>query len=275
MLSIEEIKLLIEKLECVKKEDLQKLIDSNLKILKDLALAVDANNDEEIDRLDKTINWFKLDIEQKTNKPVVNLMLYRTIQTKIFQFAKSNIYNSLEIGPGTGMFSKEFRSWRLNYFLEVIPELEQKIRRRFKPAHNKYLKFYTTRKTACSNIPQGSCNFVFSWDTFVFFTQEHIQQYLRDIKRVLIPGGYVFIQYADCHYDYDLAQAKRGYWNYNTKTAMEKIIKEEGYEIIEMLQFKPGSNYTIFKKPGKQNPAVYKIDEITIVTDNDGNLVLD
>jgi len=264
MLSIEEIKLLIEKLERVKKEDLQKLIDSNLKILKDLAVAVDANNEEEINRLDKTVEWFSLDVEQKRNKPVVDQLLYKTIQTKIFQFAKSNIYNSLEIGPGTGMFSKEFRSWRLNYFLEVIPELERKIRRRFNPAHNKYLKFYTTRKTECSNIPQGSCNFVFSWDTFVFFTQNHIQQYLHDIKRVLIPGGYCFIQYADCHFDYDLHQAKRGYWNYNTKTAMEKIIKDEDYEIIEMAQFRPGANYAIFKKPGNQNPAMYKIDEITI-----------
>jgi ubiquinone/menaquinone biosynthesis C-methylase UbiE len=264
MLSIEEIKLLIEKLEKVKKEDLQKLIDSNLKILKDLAIAVDANNEEEINRLDKTVEWFKLDIEQKRNKPVVDLMLYKTIQTKIFQFAKTNIYNSLEIGPGTGMFSKEFRSWRLNYFLEVLPELEHKIRRRFKPAHNKYLKFYTTRKTECSNIPQGSCNFVFSWDTFVFFTQNHIQQYLHDIKRVLIPGGYCFIQYADCHFDYDLTQAKRGYWNYNTKTAMKKIIEDEGYEIVEMAQFIPGANYAIFKKPGKQNPVVYKIFEITL-----------
>ena len=48
MLGIEEIKLLIEKLERVKKEDLQELIDSNLKILKDLELAVDANNKEVI-----------------------------------------------------------------------------------------------------------------------------------------------------------------------------------------------------------------------------------
>jgi hypothetical protein len=45
---------------------------------------------------------------------------------------------------------------------------------------------------------------------------------------------------------------------------MEKIIKDEGYEIIEMLQFRPGANYAIFKKPGKQNPAVYKISEITL-----------
>ena len=44
----------------------------------------------------------------------------------------------------------------------------------------------------------------------------------------------------------------------------EKIIKNTGYQVIEMAQFKPGANYVIFKKPGKQNPAVYKIDEIII-----------
>ena len=264
MLSIEEIKLLIEKLEKVKKTDLQNLIDKNLKILKDLALAVDANNDDEINRLDKTLDWFREDLNRKREKPIVNHLLHRTVQTKIFQFAKTNIYNSLEIGPGAGMFSKEFRSWRLNYFLEVLPELETKIRRRFKPPHQKYLKFYLTKHTECSNIPQGSCNFVFRWDTFVFFTQTQIQQYLHDIKRILIPGGYCFIHYADCHFDFDLHEAKRGYWNYNTKTVMEKIIKDEGYQVIEMTQFKPGANYFICKKPGNQNPAVYKIDEITI-----------
>ena len=264
MLSIEEIKLLIEKLERIKKKNLQNLIDSNLKILKDLEIAIDANNEEEIDRLDKTVEWFKLDLEKKIKKPIVDLLLYRTIQTKIFQFTKSNIYNSLEIGPGSGMFSKEFRAWKLNYFLDILPGIQEKIRRRTNPGGQKYLKFSITDKTECTNIPEGSCNFVFSWDTFVFFTQKHIQQYLRDIKRVLIPGGHVFIQYADCHFDYDLAQAKRGYWNFNTKTAMKNIIKQEGYEVIEMAQFKPGANYAIFKKPGKENPVVYKIEEITI-----------
>ena len=264
MLGIEEIKLLIEKLERVKEQDLQKLIDSNLKILKDLAVAVDANNNEVIDRLDKTPEWFRKDVEQKRANPIVDSYLERMIVTKIFQFAKTNIYNSLEIGPGTGMFSKNFRAWRLNYFLEVLPEFEHKIRRRFNPGGQKHLRFYTTKNTECSNIPQGSCNFVFSWDTFVFFTQQHIQQYLHDIKRVLIPGGYCFIQYADCHYNEDLVYAKRGYWNYNTKTAMEKMITDEGYEVVEMNQFRPGANYAIFKKPGKQNPVVFKISEITL-----------
>ena len=263
MLSIEEIKLLIEKLEKVKKEDFQKLIDSNLKILKDIELAVDANNQEEINRLDKTVEWFKADINKKQKQPLDDI-LYKHVHYKIFAFARSNLHNSLEIGPGNGMFSKEFRAWRLNYFLDVLGTAEKRVRPLFKPAHQKYLKFCLTKKHECTNIPQNSCSFVFSWDTFVFFTQNHIQHYLHDLKRVMLPGGYAFIQYADCQYDADLHYAKRGYWNYNTKSAMEKMIKDEGYTVIEMSSFGPRANYTIFQKPGNENPIVYKIHEIDI-----------
>ena len=264
MLSIEEIKLLIEKLQKVKKEDFQALIDSNIKILKDIELAVDANNKEVIDRLDKTPEWFRRDIEQKKLKPFVDPVTARMVQSKIFQFARTNLYNSLEIGPGNGMFSMDFRTWRLNFFLDVLLDRDKVIRAKFNPRHHKYLKFVTTTKTDCSTVPQNSCNMVFSWDTFVFFTQQHVQQYLHDIKRVLIPGGYGFIHYADCHYDLELDLAKRGYWNYNTKTAMEKMIKDEGYEVVEMNQFRPGASYAIFRNPGKQNPVVYKVSEITL-----------
>ena len=183
MLSIEEIKLLIEKLQKLKDgKDFNTILDQNLKILKDLELAVDANNNMMIDRLDKTLDWFRKDLDIKRAKPIIDNGLYRMIQTKIFQFAKTNLYNSLEIGPGTGMFSKEFRAWRLNFFVDVLLEVQDKIRRRFHPANQKLLRFYTTDRTACDQIPTGSCNFVFSWDTFVFFTQEHIQQYLQDIR---------------------------------------------------------------------------------------------
>ena len=131
MISIEEIKLLIEKLEKVKKEDLQELIETNLRILKDIEASVDANNKETINRLDKTPNWYQRDLEQKRLFPVVNELLYKMIRAKVFQFAKSNLYNSLEIGPGDGMFSKLFTAWRLNYFVDVLPKTEKKIRKKF------------------------------------------------------------------------------------------------------------------------------------------------
>ena len=45
---------------------------------------------------------------------------------------------------------------------------------------------------------------------------------------------------------------------------MEEIIKKQGFEIVEMNQFRAGANYAIFRKPGKQNPLVYKVSEITL-----------
>jgi len=264
MLSIEEIKLLKEKLQKLKGTDWEKFLGDQIQILEALESSVDAQNAYMSKRIGKPIDWYKKDLDFKKENPVVDRWLYGIIQTKIFQFAKTNLYNSLEIGPGNGMFSKEFRAWRLNYFLDVNQALENKVRRRFPPAHQKYLRFVITDKTSCDSVPTGSCNFVFSWDTFVFFTKEHVQQYLEDIHRVLIPGGYCFIQYADCHYDLDLKESKRGYWAYNTKTAMKDIIESTGYKVVEMNQFRPGANYAIFQKPGKQNPVVYKVSEITL-----------
>ena len=110
----------------------------------------------------------------------------------------------LEIGPGYGRFSRMFLSWRLNFYLDLLPQCESKIKKLFHPPQYKYIRFYTTDRTTCRDIPTNSCNFVFSWDTFTFFTQIHIERYLRDIHRVILPGGYCFIHYADCQFDFDL-----------------------------------------------------------------------
>ena len=264
MLSIEEIKLLIEKLERAKHTDFQKLIDTSLRTLKDIEKAVDANNREKINRLAKTNEWWDKDLDQKKDWPIVDDLLATKIKTKIKQFSRTADDNMLEIGPGWGMFSNQFTAWELNYFVDINPRTERHVRRQFRGPHQKKLKFHLTKQTDCKTIPTGSCNFVFSWDTFVYFTQSHIQQYLKDIYRVLIPGGYGFINYADCHWDHDLKEAERGYFNYNTKTLMTEMLESVGYQVVEMNNFEPGANYAIFRKPGKQNSAVHNISEIEL-----------
>lgn len=273
MLSIEEIKLLIEKLEKIKGHDFQKLVDDNLKILKELQETVDATNSSQIERMNRTLDWFRQDENEKHNKNLKinfdNDLIYNTIYSKIKNFAmnesKDKTSNSLEIGPGYGRFSKCFTAWRLNYFVDILPESEGKIKKKFHPAHHKYIKFYSTNDVNCSNVPNNSINFVFSWDTFTFFSQEQIKEYLKDISRVLLPGGHAFIHYSNCEFDHDLQFAKKSYWEYNTKSSMTKIIKDIGYDIIEMEQFAPGLNYAVFKKPGKNIAIFNKAIEINPV----------
>ncbi len=92
MLSIEEIKLITEKLEKIDKADLQKVVKDTLKIFKGLLVATDAYNDTHIKKFDKTESWYKMDMEQKRKMPVVDNYLYKQIQMKIFHFGKSNVY---------------------------------------------------------------------------------------------------------------------------------------------------------------------------------------
>jgi len=42
------------------------------------------------------------------------------------------------------------------------------------------------------------------------------------------------------------------------------MITDEGYEIVEMNSFRPTANYAIFRTPGKQNPVVYKVFDLTL-----------
>ena len=132
MLSIEEIKLTIDLLKKLKKEDFQEFIDQYLVKLEELALRVDAYNTEQIIKLDKTKDWFENDINWRhSNKTTIyDELLTKNIQSKIFQFSKTGNtkQNSLEIGPGYGRFSKMFLAWHLNFFLDLLPLCESKIK---------------------------------------------------------------------------------------------------------------------------------------------------
>jgi len=268
MLSIEEIKIAIETLKKLDKEEFDVFLKKYLKKLEMLANIVDANNKSQIDILDKTKNWYQKDLDWRESikqQGEFDTLLFEQVKNKIEHFAKTGaqaeFFNSLEIGPGYGTYSKCFLAWRLNFFLDLLPFCEPKIKKQFHPKHHRYLKFYTTHRTDCGLIPDNAVNFIFSWDTFPFFTQDHIDEYLRDMERVLLPGGYCFIHYADCFFEKDLNESKRGYWNYNTKPAMKQLIEKNGYSVIEMEQFRPGANYAIFQKPGNQNPVVYRVLE--------------
>lgn len=263
MVTIEELKLLIEKFEKLQQTDFQKLLSSNISELKEIKELIERKDRETGSFTKKGPAWYRQDLIEKKDKKRSEL-LYHDIKNKIWHFAKTNLFNSLEIGPGNCEFYNLFFTWKRQFYLDILPEIEKSLRKRINKEHQKYVDFFTTDDFSCGNVPHNSVNFIFSWDTFVFFQEDQIDQYLSSMNKVLVPGGYVMIQYTDCHFDWDLEMSKKGYWAYNNKSIMKNLIEKNNYVIIEMDQFKPGQNYAIFKKPGNVNPIVYKISELKL-----------
>lgn len=263
MVTIEEIKLLLEKFKKLKGTDFENLIQTSIKDLEQLKEVIERKDRELGTFSNKGSAFFRQDLLDKKDLKKSEV-LYKDIKDKIWHFAKTNKYNSLEIGPGNTEFSNLFLAWRNQFYLDILPEVEKTVRDKFNPQHQKYIKFFNTDNHTCGEVPFNSCNFIFSWDTFVFFTEQQIAQYFKSMYHVIIPGGYVMLQYADCHYDYDLEMSKKGYWCYNNRSIMTDLIEKNQFQIIEMDQFKPGHNYAIFKKPGNENPTVYRISELEL-----------
>ena len=98
MLSIEEIKLLIEKLEKAKASDLEVLLQTSIDDLKNIRDMIETKDRDSGTFSSKGGAFFRYDLDEKRKIPRSEI-LYRSIKEKIYHFAKTNMYNSLEIGP--------------------------------------------------------------------------------------------------------------------------------------------------------------------------------
>ena len=72
MLSIEEIKLLKEKLKQLKGTDWEKFLGDQIQILEALEQSVDSENSYMAKRIGKPIDWYMKDLDYKKENPVVD-----------------------------------------------------------------------------------------------------------------------------------------------------------------------------------------------------------
>ena len=93
MITIEEIKLLIEKFEKIKKSDFESLIDSHLNDLKKVKELIERKDRETGTIVSKGPAWYRTDLLEKKDNGR-DKMLYHAIQEKLYHFAKTNKYNA-------------------------------------------------------------------------------------------------------------------------------------------------------------------------------------
>jgi ubiquinone/menaquinone biosynthesis C-methylase UbiE len=94
------------------------------------------------------------------------------------------------------------------------------------------------------DIPTSSTTFVFSFDSMVHFEPEVVESYVRDIYRILMPGGSAFIHHSNWTAGKGLDFKTQPHWrNYCSKELMAQFIRSAGMIIISQEIFDWDESY--------------------------------
>lgn len=134
---------------------------------------------------------------------------------------------ALEIGPGGGRWTRYLLAFKRLYVVDYHAELLQELQQRFDKPN---MEFIVNHGTDFPGVPEHSVDFVLSIACFVHLEAPLIAEYLKNIARILKPGGNVVISYSD--------RTKVGgrinpTFSDNTPALMRDMVTDAGFQIRE------------------------------------------
>lgn len=170
------------------------------------------------------------------------------IYPKIEEYLKGDV---LEIAPGFGRIT-EYLKDKVNNL--SIVDLNQLCIDKCKQKFGDSVEYYVNDGKSLDMFENSSKDFIFSWDSFVHMHENVIKNYLREIYRVLKPGGYAFI-----HHSYLSGGQKESFKNLFGRSNMnpelfKKIAEEQSLKIIkqENIEWTITDTITTLHKPKQE-----------------------
>ena len=122
------------------------------------------------------------------------LLWYRTIFPRIRRFVPSGTI--LEIGPGFGRWTQFLRQLcnRL-IVVDLVDRCIESCRERF--AEDRHIEYIVNDGASLAMIPDGSVDFIFSFDSLVHAEADAVGAYLAQAARKLTPNGAGFIHHSN------------------------------------------------------------------------------
>ena len=106
-------------------------------------------------------------------------------------------FDVAEIGCGGGRLLSSIVGARSIALIEYNEKMFDIIRSEFAPEHVAKMQFFKSRGSDLNGLPDESLDRVFTFDVFVHLELNLIEGYVREMARVLRPGGIAIIHYAD------------------------------------------------------------------------------
>ena len=164
-------------------------------------------------------------------------------------------YPVLEIGPGTGDWTKHLVGGEPLYLVDINAEFFDSVKERFTPEFQRKICCYWIDDPKVdadlSRLPVNQIGFVFSWNTFNYLTLDLIDTYLGEIMRVLRPGGVAMFSYNNAERYQCAINVDIGFMSYVPKKLLLELIKKHEFEILSVQDHDEQISWVEIKKPGQ------------------------
>ena len=163
-------------------------------------------------------------------------------------------YPGMHIRPGVGTWTRNLVDVDPLYLVDIDTALLEPVKEIFNENYVNRLRFHRISDVdnpIFNGFPENQFGFIFATE---FFNQKSlgvISTYLKEIKKLLRPGGACIFTFNDCDYKEGVKNAEHNYDCYTPGNEVRDIVVDLGFEIIKT----QSSNGTLFwmeiKKSGK------------------------
>jgi len=134
---------------------------------------------------------------------------------------------ALEIGPGGGRWTRYLLGFGRLYVIDYHAELLRELRERFNKPN---MHFIVNNGADFPGVPEGSVDYVISVACFVHLEPNIIATYLKNILKILKPGGNAFITYSD---KTKIGGQLNDSFSENSPARMREMVTQAGFRILE------------------------------------------
>lgn len=189
---------------------------------------------------------------QETNRILTTPRVWEIFLSRIGHHVNWQ-WPALEFRPGHNVLSRHLVGCDPLYLVDTSDQLLVPSRSGWTEEYCRRVRHYTVNETdqqILGGLPQGQFGLVAAVDFFQYRPIELIERYAAEVFGLLRPGGVFFFAYNNCDLPNGVDLADNMFYCYTPGRKVEQILKQNGYEILAVVNPDLNTSWIEARKPG-------------------------
>jgi len=222
----------------------EKLIHDSNSIIKDIEVAIEKINNDIDNSAKKVFNTPVFNQLLPTNTDIESILKLRISKYSDWKFPGLQICRYISKNDWRAQANQqEFANGKdqidcmlacdplylLGYDIKALEDIISP----FPEVYRKRLRLYELKNKNLNVIPQNQFSFILCWDFLNYLPIDDVNFYLKELIKVLRPGGVLFFSYNNCDIENSAESAEKSKACWATKRQIKNIVLNLEYEIIK------------------------------------------